>query len=134
VAGSPAVHGGIASAGFLFVAVVAIAGVRAGGLCIVLHVWVSCPASPVPIPVPVLARVGPCCDSFCFDPMLEVLPYALLNFVSQKFCVFLIRFMGTALKSPQFAARIEAQPGMCAALARRLTSVSSKQPVICVSN
>ncbi len=43
--------------------------------------------------------------------MLEVLPYALLNFVSQKFCVFLIRFMGTALKSPQFAARIEAQPG-----------------------
>jgi hypothetical protein len=67
--------------------------------------------------------------------MLEVLPYALLNFVSQKFCVFLIRFMGTALKSPQFAARIEAQPGTCAARARRLTSVScSKQSVICVSN
>ena len=64
--------------------------------------------------VPFLGTHRPClqvCVLFNFDPKLASVPYWLLNFVSEKFCVFLIRFMRSAVAkvtdpSSEFARRI----------------------------
>ncbi len=38
------------------------------------------------------------CVLFNFDPKLASIPYWLLNFMSEKFCMFLLKFMRTAVK------------------------------------
>ena len=65
------------------------------------------------------------CAIFNFDPMLSVVPYWLLNFVSEKFCLLLIKFMRTAAKSvtdpkSMFARRIRENPEVYEEIGRRM--------------
>ncbi len=74
---------------------------------------------------PVSPTVTHVCAIFNFDPMLSVVPYWLLNFVSEKFCLLLIKFMRTAAKSvtdpkSMFARRIRDNPDVYEEIGRRM--------------
>lgn len=65
------------------------------------------------------------CVLFNFDPMLASIPYWLLNFVSEKFCMLLLRFMRSAVEKvadpkSDFAKRIASNTDVYGEIKRRV--------------